>query len=1098
MPQRLLTKTDRYSRRVLYGCTAALSVAIVGTVLLLGRGIIDQYGDKQVARFVRTSGEVQTEVDELSARLAQFADLYEGVWNLRQNDVVPMRRYVGKLASDRGVTVTGADLTATPVTLISSLGRPADGARLAMALRVLRDVSGAPLMDAQKTGVTLDGFLYAPDATFLAAFPAMGPADLQRAREQGPQAFIRERIAAVEQRIAASAPQTVRSRRPLWYPADEANGHASVSQLIVPMYREHERVLTIALTLPDQQFTRFFLRKESRRPGFFLLGKTGQRNLGDPPTDVDEKRLLDKILANASWSGRAGAEPTTFYKDGIFFVSRRIAGPDWIALYAYRWRDVASDLQREFFTGMLFCVLALGLLWAMAVYFDLRVTRPLLSDAKKLIEAEHFSKAIIDTLPIGIGVYSPESDSILLENCVAARMLGNVSDEQRRRFYRHVMHERDAEPVPGAQHSFIEVRWEISEGQSSYIGVASSWTRFGGSSAVLFGLVDMNERKANEILLVEAKQTADEANRAKSMFLAIVGHEIRTPLHGAIGHLELLARSSLSLEQREWVDMTSRSFDALLTLVNDLLDSTKIEANALQISPVPMCPNEVLERCARSFGAAIVQGGVAFHCITDPDLDLVVDGDDQRLTQILQNLLSNAAKFTERGTITISSRCLKREDGKVWARFEVADTGIGIPAAMQSTIFNPLAQADDSISRRFGGTGLGLFLCRNLAHLMGGRISVRSEPGIGSAFRVDLPFVQNTRAPAPPPPVLSGLSVELLCPVSLWREMLAERLRRWGATVRPADTSAAEPLHIRLAVEADGRAWNSADLSAVPLLGTVFVTAKGPLSAHRDGQKIEVSSFSREGLLAALTALTGAAARPAETPVSMAVDEGLGPNLDILVAEDDAVNRTLIKHQLAALGCQRVRVAVDGVEALEMWLERRADLVITDLGMPRLDGIGLLHKLRELDLRARVIATSASVSAEIKADVEQFSNLLQKPVSLSDLRRVLRHEMLSRTASPAPAATEPVRSDELDALLRQAFRTEWNKERTSIEQALAGKDMDVLRRRVHRLQGALMALGADELVEELRGLQDIYSRADWALISIRCQQLLAHVDASVG
>ncbi len=305
-------------------------------------------------------------------------------------------------------------------------------------------------------------------------------------------------------------------------------------------------------------------------------------------------------------------------------------------------------------------------------------------------------------------------------------------------------------------------------------------------------------------------------------------------------------------------------------------------------------------------------------------------------------------------------------------------------------------------------------------------------------------------------------------------------------------------MHIRLAVEADGRAWHAADLGTVPLLGTVFVTAKGPLHAHRDGQKIEVSSFTREGLLAALTELTGAAARPAETPVSMAVDEGLGADLDILVAEDDAVNRTLIRHQLAALGCLRVRVAVDGVEALEMWLERRADLVITDLGMPRLDGIGLLHKLRELDPRARVIATSASVSAEIKADVEQFSSLLQKPVSLGDLRRILRQEMLSRTASPTPAVAEPVRADALDALLRQAFRTEWNKERKSIEQALAGKDMDALRRRVHRLQGALMALGADALVEELRGLQDIYSRADWALIAIRCHQLLAHVDASVG
>lgn len=1098
MPQKLLARTSRYYRRILYGSATALSLAIVTAALLFCSGIIDQYRDKQIAQFVKNSEEVQTQVDELSARLTQFAELYEGVWSLRQNDVVPVQRYARKLAEGQGVTVSEDDLTAMPFTLVSSLSGAGDAPRLATALRVLRDLSAAPSIDARKTGVTLDGFLYAPDGSFLAASPVLSLAELQSARSEGVQTFIHRRIAMVENLIAATPSPQLRYHRPLWRPADERGERASISRIIVPMFRGDQRVLTIALSLPDRQFMRFFLSQESRRPGFFLLSKSGRENLGDPPQDPAEAALLEKVRAQAAQFDQAVAEPVTLYRDGTFFVFQRIGGPDWIAVRAYGWEEVLGNLQHEFVTGALVCLLALAFMWATAVYFDLRVTKPLLSSAEKLIEAEHFSKAIIDTLPIGIGIYAPGSDAVMLENGVAKRMLGTVSDEESLRFYRHVIQERNAEAVSGAHHSFIEVRWDISEGQSSYIGVASSQTRFEGRPVVLLGLVDINERKANEMLLVEARQTADEANRAKSMFLAIVSHEIRTPLHGAMGHLELLARSPLDFEQGEWVDMIRRSFDALLTLVNDLLDSTKLEANALKISPVPMSPNEVVERCARSFGASILQGGVAFHCITDPDLDATLEGDDQRLAQILQNLLGNAAKFTERGSITISSRCLQQEDGEVWARFEVADTGIGIPAAMQSTIFKPLAQADDSISRRFGGTGLGLFLCRNLSHLMGGRISVRSEPNAGSVFRVDLPFKRSGRVLPDGVRPLEGFSVELLCPRAAWHSMLAERLRRWGATLRAAETPALAPLHIRVVAEADDRAWNAADLSAVPSLGTVFVSAKGPLTPHRHEKQVEVSSLTHDGLLEALTELTGTMPRHADLHMAGTTDEGIAQDLDILVAEDDAVNRTLIKHQLAALGCSRVRVAVDGMEALKLWLERRADLVITDLGMPRLDGIGLLHKLRDFDPGLRVVATSASAAAEISADAEQFSDQLQKPVSLSDLRRILRNAMSARSSASALAKTQEGRSTELDALLRQAFRAEWSAERQLIEQALAAQDLESLRRRLHRLQGALMALGMDELVAELQRLQQTYASADWTLIAASCRQLLAHVDELAG
>ncbi|ATS26658.1 ATP-binding protein [Xanthomonas phaseoli] len=1095
MPERLLARTEQYYRRILYGSAAALSFAIIISALLFGSGSIDQYRDHQMTQFVRKSEGVQNEVDKLSARLTQFASLYESIWKLRQTDAVPLHRYAHRLVRDGGVVVTDGDLTAIPFTVVSSLNGPQGEAHLAMALRVVRDLSGVPSIDARKVGVTLEGFIYSQDARFLASSPVMSLSEMQQARSQGPRAFVESRIGAFEQLLASIPPNQARQLRPLWLPADSGERQVPVSRLAVPMYQGGKRVLTMALSLPDKEFMHFFLGQNGPDGRFFLLSKDAHQNLGDQPSSSEERALLAQIDANLAMVKRAGAVPRAFYKDGVFYVVQRISGPAWIAVSAYPWQDLLQGLRREFITATLICVFALGFIWASAVYFDLRITKPLLESAEHLIEAQHFSKAIIDTLPIGIGVYAPDTGSVLLENPLARHMRGGKSLDDGLRFYRHVMQERSVGMSKGVSHSFVEVLWTMAEGKSGYIGVASSQTRFEGRPAVLLGLVDLNERKANERLLVEAKHTADEANRAKSMFLAIVSHEIRTPLHGAMGHLELLSRSLLGYEQREWVEMIQRSFDALLGLVNDLLDSTKLEANALQISPVAMSPNQVVESCARSFEAAIIRSGVAFYCLTDPDADQVVEGDEQRLTQILQNLLGNAAKFTERGSIAISSRRIRQEESEVWIRFEVRDTGIGIPAAMQSAIFKSLAQADDSISRRYGGTGLGLFLCRNLSHLMGGEISVRSEPGVGSVFRVDLPFKPTVRTGAQASP-LHDVSAQVVCGDPSSYAALVKRLRHWGATVVEGEP-VNQPIDIRLIAQPPGGQWQALSAIRLPRLGTVSVTVKGPFAPRLRGQHVEVSSMTSSGLLDALIHLTGGVVVSPEMPRAVASDESIGLQLDILIAEDDAVNRTLIKHQLAALGCQQVRIAVDGVEALEMWLERRADLVITDLGMPGLDGVGLLQKLRELDPEARVVATSASAAAEIQADTQLFSDQLQKPVLLSDLRRVLRTTMLNRPDNTKINASREPGSDELDVLLHQAFRAEWGKERDQIEQALLERDRDVLCRRVHRLQGALMALGLDQLVDEVKLLQRQCVKGDWITIFASCRQLIGNVDTRI-
>jgi len=247
-------------------------------------------------------------------------------------------------------------------------------------------------------------------------------------------------------------------------------------------------------------------------------------------------------------------------------------------------------------------------------------------------------------------------------------------------------------------------------------------------------------QKAHEALMRDARSMADRANQAKSMFLAQVSHEIRTPLHGAIGHLELLTREDLSAPQRQRIELIRHAFDMLMSLVNDILDITKIESQSITLASEQLQVNELLEECAQLFAPLALDKGLQFRCLPDVALERPLRGDPRRLMQILQNLVGNAVKFTSTGSITLSTRLLRVAEAVSVVRFEVADTGIGVSSGARQRIFKSLQQADDSISQRFGGTGLGLSLCRRLAELMGGELNAASTEGQGSVFTLALPL----------------------------------------------------------------------------------------------------------------------------------------------------------------------------------------------------------------------------------------------------------------------------------------------------------------------------------------------------------------------
>jgi two-component system, sensor histidine kinase and response regulator len=609
---------------------------------------------------------------------------------------------------------------------------------------------------------------------------------------------------------------------------------------------------------------------------------------------------------------------------------------------------------------------------------------------------------------------------------------------------------------------------------------------------------DISERRKAQQTMAEARDTAMESARLKSEFMANMSHEIRTPMNAIIGMASLLLDTRLDTKQRQFAQIVMRAGESLLSIINDILDFSKIESGKFILESTDVDMRAIVEDVLLMLAEKAQAKNVELISSIPNALPPLVWGDPHRLRQVLTNLVGNAVKFTEKGEVVIRVSEEYRDQDRHWIRFQVEDTGIGIPEEARGKLFNAFTQADGSTTRKFGGTGLGLAISKKLVELMGGEMGAQSEPGKGSVFWFTAPFKTHEGKPAilEPQRELAGQRVLIVDDNKTNREIVHHQIVSWGMKNGDA-SSGIEALEILRREASAGQPYNLAILDMqmpeMDGLSLAQVIKSDPLIASTRliimtslGNQMEPRMLRNAGverclikpvrqsdlyncLVAVLTAGVSTSnpkkriKKPRPSSRSAPVHAAR-----LLIVEDNKVNQEVTLFQLEKLGYQ-ADVAANGHEAIEAHARHAYDVILMDCQMPEMDGYAATAEIRRRETGGRRTPIIAMTANALEGDRQRCLNAgmddyISKPVSLSVLKTMLEHvlETSAPVAGAAGAASPEKGSTVVEVINMKYLREVTDHDETGMRR-LVGIYLQETARELQNLEAALKAGQTEEV-----------------------------------